>query len=118
MSASKTVVVDPPAACEVMVIAAHPDDMESWCAGTLAAAIDLGATVRLLLVTSGDKGSDDPRFTSSDVAKRREKEALEATERLGVVEVSFLRYPDGDVEDTKDLRGDLVRSPRRAVRSH
>ncbi len=44
-------IVEPPGAVPVMAIAAHPDDIESWCAGTLARAIDTGASVRLLLVT-------------------------------------------------------------------
>ena len=53
-------IVGPPVAESIMVIAAHPDDIESWCAGTLALAVDKGATVRLLLVTSGEHGSSDP----------------------------------------------------------
>jgi len=101
-------IVDPPGAGNIMVVAAHPDDIESWCAGTLARAIDGGATVRLLLVTSGDKGTDDPHTTAAAVARRREDEAREAARRLGIVEVTFLRHPDGEVEDTRALRGELV----------
>ncbi len=96
-----------------MVVAAHPDDMESWCAGTLARSIRAGAEVRLLLVTSGDKGSSDPGATTRQVAAVREKEALRAAEELGIAEVSFLRYPDGEVEDTISLRGRLVEYIRR-----
>jgi len=48
----------------ILAVAAHSDDIESWCTGTLARSVDAGATVRLLLVTSGDKGSDDPRDTA------------------------------------------------------
>ena len=59
---------EPPGAGPILAVAAHPDDIESWCAGTLAAAIDRGATVRLLLVTSGDKGTRDPDATSQQVA--------------------------------------------------
>jgi LmbE family N-acetylglucosaminyl deacetylase len=44
-------IVEPPAVASVMAIAAHPDDIESWCAGTLARLIDAGARARLLLVT-------------------------------------------------------------------
>lgn len=106
-------IVEPPGEGEIMVVTAHPDDMESWCAGTLARSIDAGAMVRLLLVTSGDKGSDDPRATPADVARRREEEALKAARRLGIVETAFLRYPDGEVEDTRALRGDLVAWVRR-----
>jgi len=96
-----------------MAIAAHPDDIESWCGGTLALAIDHGATVRLLLVTSGDKGSSDLTITSERVAAIREAEAQEAATRLGIAAVAFLRYPDGDVEDTRELRADLVAWIRR-----
>lgn len=106
-------IVEPPRAACIMAIAAHPDDIESWCAGTLALAIDAGATVRLLLVTSGDKGSNDPAATAAAVAATREREADEAGKRLGLTDVAFLRYPDGDVEDTRQLRGDLVRWIRR-----
>jgi LmbE family N-acetylglucosaminyl deacetylase len=106
-------IVDPPGAGDIMAVAAHPDDIESWCAGTLARAIDGGATVRLLLVTSGDKGTDDPHATAAAIARRREDEAREAARRLGIVEVAFLRQPDGEVEDTRALRGDLVSYIRR-----
>jgi LmbE family N-acetylglucosaminyl deacetylase len=106
------VIIDPPAGA-IVAITAHPDDIESWCAGTLARAIDAGATVRLLLVTSGDKGADDPASMAPEVAYWREREALEAAKLLGIAEVGFLRYPDGEVEDTRELRGTLVAHIRR-----
>lgn len=102
-------VVVPPGPASILAVAAHPDDVESWCAGTLARSIEQGATVRLLLVTSGDKGSSDPDAEPSDVAAVREREALDAARILGLQDVAFLRLPDGDVEDTRTLRGELVR---------
>jgi LmbE family N-acetylglucosaminyl deacetylase len=102
-------IVDPPAARSLVVIAAHPDDLERWCAGTLARASEAGATVRALLVTSGDKGSSDPRALPAVVAARRETEASRAAQLLGITDVAFLRHPDGEVEETKALRGELVR---------
>ncbi len=105
--------VEAPAQQSLLVIAAHPDDIESWCAGTLAESIDRASTVRLLLVTSGDKGSSDPNLNPADVADMREREASEAARRLGLTEVRFLRYPDGDVENTTALRGTLVEWIRR-----
>jgi LmbE family N-acetylglucosaminyl deacetylase len=107
------IVASPPSAGSIMAIAAHPDDIEGWCAGALARAIDAGAAARLLLVTSGDKGSDDPADTPTRVAERREAEALEAGRRLGLHEIAFLRYLDGEVEDTRTLRGELVAWVRR-----
>lgn len=106
-------IVKPPEAVSIMVIAAHPDDIESWCAGTLVQAIDQGATVHLLLVTSGEHGSSDPAIQEQEVAVRREEEARKAADILGIAEVVFLHYPDGDVEDTHALRADLVAWIRR-----
>lgn len=106
--AGKIVVAEPPGPASIVAIAAHPDDIESWCAGTLARAIDRGSEVRLLLVTSGDKGSSDPATTPEAVATRRKAEARAAATELHIAEVAFLRYPDGEVEDTRPLRRDLV----------
>jgi LmbE family N-acetylglucosaminyl deacetylase len=106
-------VIDVPHNAGVMAIAAHPDDIESWCGGTLAIAIDQGCSVRLLLVTSGDKGSNDTGADARAVGMQREREATEAAGRMGISDVAFLRYPDSDVEDTRQLRGDLVRWIRR-----
>jgi len=102
-------IVGPPVAESIMAIAAHPDDIESWCAGTLALAVDQGATVRLLLVTSGEHGSSDPMAEPQAVAATREAESRVAAHQLGITEVEFLYYPDGDVELTRALRGDLVK---------
>lgn len=96
-----------------MAIAAHPDDIESWCAGTLARAIDAGTTAYVLLVTSGDKGSGDPQAFPAEVATQREAEASRAAEILGLADLAFLRHPDGEVEDTRALRGELVAWIRR-----
>lgn len=106
-------VVEPPRATEVMAVAAHPDDIERWCGGTLARTIDGGATVRLLLVTSGDKGANDADTDARRVAVCREGETYEAARLLGITEIAFLRYPDGEVENTLALRRDLVACIRR-----
>jgi LmbE family N-acetylglucosaminyl deacetylase len=95
-----------------MAVAAHPDDIERWCAGTLAHAIDMGATVRLLLVTSGEAGSSDSHATRERVSAQREREADSAAHQLGIAELRFLREPDGAVENTASLRRALVKSIR------
>lgn len=107
-----SVIVEPPSKVSIMAVAAHPDDVESWCAGTLACAIDAGASVRLLLVTSGDKGSSDPAANPRAVAALREGESREAARRLWLDEVAFRRHPDGEVEDTR-LPVSVVRPLRR-----
>jgi LmbE family N-acetylglucosaminyl deacetylase len=110
---AEAMLVMPPRADSIAAIAAHPDDIESWCAGTLARAIDGGATVRLLLVTSGDKGSRDPDADPAAVATQREAESLAAAAHLGIADVAFLRYPDGEIEDTRALRREVVAWLRR-----
>lgn len=102
-------IIASPGAVSILAIAAHPDDIESWCAGTLVQAIDQGATVHLLLVTSGEHGSSNPQRQAHEVAAQREDEARRAATILGIEEVVFLHYPDGDVEDTHALRSDLVK---------
>jgi LmbE family N-acetylglucosaminyl deacetylase len=102
-------VVGSPGPEQIVAVAAHPDDIERWCAGTLARAIDLGATVRLLLVTSGEAGSSAPLATRERVSAQREREARSAAYRLGIAEVTFLGEPDGAVENTASLRRALVR---------
>ena len=100
--------VEPPTDRSIMVIAAHPDDMESWCSGTIARSIRAGSSVRLLLLTSGDKGSNDPATMPEAVATVREQEARRSADLLGIEIVEFLRLPDGEVEDTPELRCELA----------
>src|SRR2546426_10008835 len=90
-------IVEPPGGLSIMAIAAHPDDIERWCAGTLARTIEAGATVRLLLVTSGDGGSSDPPATRGTVRQQRGREARVAPDRPRIREATFLRGPAGAV---------------------
>jgi LmbE family N-acetylglucosaminyl deacetylase len=106
-------IAPPPRAASALAIAAHPDDIESWCGGTLAMMAAAGCAVRAVLVTSGDKGSDDPAMTPALIAERREREAGIAAGLLGIAGVEFLRHPDGEVEDTRALRAELVAAIRR-----
>ena len=96
-----------------LVIVAHPDDAEFLCAGSVARWCDEGWEVNYLLTTSGDKGSHDEAMTAGRLAAIREKEQRAAVKSLGGKECVFLRYPDGFVEDTAELRGRLVREIRR-----
>lgn len=75
--------------------------------------MDAGAEVRLLLVTSGDKGASDPAADPRAVARQREAEARAAAKLLGIAEVAFLRHADGELEETRALRGELVAWVRR-----
>jgi LmbE family N-acetylglucosaminyl deacetylase len=97
----------------VLVVIPHPDDAEFWCAGTVAKWVCQGASVHYLLCTDGGKGTSDPNVTSQELAATREREQQDAARVLGVREVVMLHHPDGELEDTKDFRKEIVRQIRR-----
>jgi LmbE family N-acetylglucosaminyl deacetylase len=96
-----------------MVITAHPDDIEFVIAGTVAKWAQAGARVAYVLATSGDAGSHQPGMTREELARIREAEQRAAARVVGVDDVVFLGYHDGEVEPTLTLRRDLVREIRR-----
>jgi LmbE family N-acetylglucosaminyl deacetylase len=97
----------------VMVIVAHPDDIEFSCTGTIARWKKLGSNVVYVLCTSGEVGIAESGMTKAKATEIREKEQLAAAEITGVKEVVFLREPDGLLQATLDLRKKLVREIRR-----
>jgi LmbE family N-acetylglucosaminyl deacetylase len=97
----------------VMVIVAHPDDIEFSCSGTIARWVKEGAEVCYVLCTSGDVGIIDPNITKEEAAAIREAEQVAAAKVVGVNNVVFLREPDGMLEPTIALRKRLVREIRK-----
>lgn len=96
----------------VLVVAAHPDDIEFGAAGTVARWAGEGAAIRYLLVTRGDKGSDDPATDVAALARLRVDEQRAAAAELGVSGVDFLDEPDGQVEPSLALRERITRAIR------
>lgn len=97
----------------VMVIVAHPDDIEFSCAGTVARWSRLGSRIAYVLCTSGEVGIAENGMTKARAAEIREKEQIAAAEIVGVKDVVFLREPDGLLQPTLELRKKLVREIRR-----
>ena len=97
----------------VMVITAHPDDSEFGAGGTVAKFVKEGREVAYCIVTNGNKGSGDRTMTPERLATIRAEEQRNAARVVGVERVIFLGYPDGEVEDTRDLRRDVSREIRR-----
>jgi LmbE family N-acetylglucosaminyl deacetylase len=97
----------------VLVVTAHPDDAEAGAGGTVVNLVKQGADVTYVIVTSGTMGSSDRTMTPERLARIREAEQREAARTLGVKHVEFLGYPDGEVEDTRDLRRDITRQIRK-----
>lgn len=93
----------------VMGVFAHPDDPEFFCGATFARWAAEGCDVTFVLATSGDKGSADPEMTHERLMEIREQEERNAAAVLGVKDVVFLRYPDGELQPTLALRRDITR---------
>jgi LmbE family N-acetylglucosaminyl deacetylase len=92
-----------------MVIVAHPDDAEFTVAGTMALWAQNGCRVTYVVCTDGNAGSHEPGLTRERLAEIRRAEQRAACARLGVKDLVFLGYDDGQLQATLDLRRDLVR---------
>jgi len=97
----------------ILVITAHPDDVDFGAAGTIAGWTDAGIGVSYCIVTDGDAGGFDPGVPRSEIPTIRRAEQTAAAKVLGVDDVTFLGHPDGRLEATLDLRRDLAREIRR-----
>jgi len=91
---------------DVLALAAHPDDVELSCGGTVALMVRQGYKVGVVDFTEGELGS---RGTP---ALRRE-EAAAAAAILGLSARENLGLPDGDIANTKENQRQVVRVLRR-----
>ncbi|HEY6422205.1 MAG TPA: PIG-L deacetylase family protein [Pseudonocardiaceae bacterium] len=98
----------------VLVVAAHPDDVDFGSAGTIATWTDAGIEVSYCIVTDGDAGGHDPDIPRSEIAGIRQDEQRKAAAALGVEDLEFLGYPDGRLAVSFELRRDITRAIRRA----
>jgi LmbE family N-acetylglucosaminyl deacetylase len=101
-----------------LVVVAHPDDAEFGCGGTIAAWANDGWQVTLVICTDGSSGGPDEATDVRSELRRqltatRKQEQAEAAKALGIHEVVFLDYPDGELAPTLELRREIVRQIRR-----
>lgn len=104
----------PPGGQRILVIMAHPDDAEFICGGTIARLAAEGRHISYVLVTSGNRGAQQPDISMEQLAKTREDEQRHAASALGVQAVTFLGYNDLEVEVTLTLRAELALAIRRS----
>ncbi len=86
---------------KLLAIFPHPDDETMGLGSTLARYSSEGVETYLVCATRGERGwfdSEGPNPGFEGVAKIREAELRCAAERLGLREVNFLDYIDGDVD--------------------
>ena len=93
----------------VLVVVAHPDDIDFGVAGSVAMWTDAGIDVHYCLVTDGDAGGSDVTISRVDMAELRRAEQTAAAKVVGVTELHFLAFPDGRLEATLELRRAITR---------
>ena len=103
---------------KLMCILAHPDDESLGTGGTLAKYAAEGVETYLVTATRGEHGwwGEEKDYPGpNELGKIREGELLAAAEALGIREVNFLDYIDGDLDqaDSKEAIAKIVRHIRR-----
>ena len=93
----------------VLVVTAHPDDVDFGVAGSVATWTDAGIEVSYCIVTDGDAGGHDLAVPRDEMAATRRAEQTAAAKVVGVTDLHFLGHPDGRLEPTLDLRRDIAR---------
>lgn len=93
----------------VLAVLAHPDDVDFGAAGTVRAWTQAGVEVSYCLVTDGDAGGFDPDVPRSQIPHIRQEEQRAAADVVGVTDLHFLGYRDGELSVSHDLRRDISR---------
>lgn len=96
------------APASALAVYAHPDDPEVSCGGTLARWAAAGSAVHVVVCTEGDKGSSDPTADVPALVHRRAREMEASAALLGLAGHRCLGHRDGEVENTRELRRQLV----------
>jgi LmbE family N-acetylglucosaminyl deacetylase len=93
----------------ILVVTAHPDDVDFGAAATVAVWTYRGIDVSYCVVTDGDAGGFDRDVPRSSIPSIRRSEQTEAAKRVGVRDLHWLAHPDGRVEANLALRRDIAR---------
>ncbi|MCS7026241.1 MAG: bacillithiol biosynthesis deacetylase BshB1 [Bryobacteraceae bacterium] len=91
---------------DILAMAAHPDDVEQTCGGTLLKMAEQGYRTGILDFTAGELGS-------RGTPELRLAEAQRAAKILGVAWRGNLRFPDARLENSLPARMTLVGELRR-----
>jgi LmbE family N-acetylglucosaminyl deacetylase len=82
----------------ILVLSPHPDDETIGCGGTLLRHLEQGDKVRVVFLTSGEKGGHGR--SEAETLRVREEEASKAAKILGLGDLEFWREPDGALRAT------------------
>ncbi|HEX6312181.1 MAG TPA: PIG-L family deacetylase, partial [Acidimicrobiia bacterium] len=101
-----------------LAVGAHPDDVEFGAGATLAKWARAGATVHMLVLTDGSKGTWEPGASLAELVAERQREQERAAAVLGTAGVTFLDFVDGELAHDADGQARVcaaIRTARPAV---
>ena len=93
-------------------IFAHPDDAEICAGGLMAKWVAAGREVHLMILTNGDRGSQDPEMDRRELAAIRAQETEAAGRVLGLASVRIGSISDGELTNSEEVRDPVVRRIR------
>lgn len=93
----------------ILVVSAHPDDVDFGAAGSIAAWTAQGLSVSYCMVTDGDAGGFDESVSRAEMVQIRRREQTDAAAVVGVHDIHWLGHPDGRLYVTHELRRDITR---------
>lgn len=99
----------------VLVLSPHPDDETIGCGGTLLRHLAAGDDVRVVFLTSGERGGHGR--SEAETIRVRESEARNAAKILGLHDLEFWHQPDGKLRATAALTARLKKTLK-AFRPH
>ncbi len=92
----------------MLVLMPHPDDPEYGMSAAVAKWTAAGKTVRYVMATRGEAGIKG--MSPDQTAAVREAEQRRAAEIVGVADVEFWDFPDGELRNGNDLRAKIARA--------
>ncbi len=96
-----------------LVVTAHPDDVDFAAGGTVAQLVRAGTEVAYVIATDGQTGGFDASIPRGEMSGLRRAEQHAAAAVLGVEDLTFLGFVDGELQVTLELRREIARHIRR-----
>ncbi len=93
----------------LIVVAAHPDDLETICAGTIYRLAQRGVKIFSVNCTLGDIGTQERDFSRPALASTRLAETEAAAKVLGLAQTYNLGHHDGELVASLELRAQIAR---------
>jgi LmbE family N-acetylglucosaminyl deacetylase len=93
----------------LIIVAAHPDDLETLCGGTVAQLVERGVTIFSVNCTLGDIGAQDASLARPALASTRLKETEDASKILGIAQTFNLGHHDGELLPDLNVRAQIAR---------